>query len=204
MPGQLISGSPTATELNNQQGAAQQSDASPSVGNDEQAASPYEEHMLDKVMGAIFHSLNDPKKIRTIEGWLMHPQGTTVGVAIGHIAFKLLAAVFAGAKSSGVQIPTDVFFAQGGAVQQTIDRIIMLAEHAGVPNLDNDKVREDALGVVVDSTKQMFGSQINQHAAQDAQTGQSPFAQGMMHANPMSHAVGKGLQQQGLLGGIDG
>ena len=160
--------------------------------------------MLDKVMGAVFHSLNDPKKIRTIEGWLMNPQGITVGVAIGNIAFKLLATIYQSAKSSGVDIPTDVFFGQGGAVQQTIDRIILLAEHAGVPNLDQDQVREDAMGKVCDSVKQMFGNELNQHAAQDQQTGQSPFSPQMQRANPMSHAVGQGLKQQGLLGATDG
>lgn len=105
----LLKGSPTATSMD-----SAQPDDSGGLDPGEQAASPYEEHLLDKVMGAVFHSLNDAKKLRVIESWLM--KSKNLGIDVGHIAFKLLATIFQSAKSGGVQIPVDIFFAQGGAV----------------------------------------------------------------------------------------
>ena len=157
--------------------------------------------MLDKVMGAVFQSLNDPKKIRIIESWLM--KSKSLGIDIGHIAFKLLMTIYMGAKQSGVMIPITVFYGQGGAIYQTIDRLLMLAEHAGVPGINADQVREDALGVVNDSVKAQFGADAGGGQQQGAQPQQAPPPQAgqPMAANPMSAAVGQGLQQQGLLGG---
>ena len=200
MAGQLLNGTPTATAANNDSGA----DASPDDG--EQAASPEEEQLLAKVMAAVFQSLNSPKKLRMIEAWLLKSQN--LGADIGHIAFSILASIYHGAESAGVKIPADIFFAQGGAVYQTIDRIMMIAEHTGVKDPDPDKVREDAMGVLVDSVRQMFGQkqlaagqQQGPSPGMPQQPPQTPMPQQAAAANPMSAAVGQGLQQQGLLGG---
>lgn len=192
MPGQLLNNTPSATDAN----AAPHSPAE--VDDNEQAASPYEEHLLAKVMAAVYKSLNAPDKVRQIERWLL--QSPNVGSTIGNIAFTILASIYQGAKKSGVMIPVDVFFAQGGATYQTIDRILMIAEHAGVPDPDPDKLREEAMGVLVDKVKHMFMADEGkppQSAPGPVPPGEAPVAA----ANPVSAAVGQGLQQQGLMSG---
>lgn len=178
-------------------------DQNTSLGDGEEAASPYEEHLLAKVMGAVYQSLNDAKKIRQIEHWLL--KTPNLGSTIGNIAFTLLASIFKGAEQSGVKLPVDVFFAQGGAVYQTIDRIMLIAQHGGVLQQDEeDKVREEALGVLVDKVREMFGDLTDhpQAAPGSVPPGQQAEPQqAMLAANPMSAAVGQGLQQQGLMAG---
>lgn len=170
-------------------------------GGGEVKASPYEEHLLGKVMGAVYQALNSGEKMRQIEHWLL--KTPNVGATIGNIAFTLLASIFKGAEQSGVKLPVDIFFAQGGAVYQTIERIMLIAKHGGVPMDDEDKIREDAMGVLVDKVRAMFGDQMKQGAGaapppQGQPQGTPPDARPM---NPMAAAVGQGLQQQGLMGG---
>lgn len=174
------------------------------AGDGSVKASPYEEHLLGKVMGAVYQALNSGEKMRQIEHWLL--KTPNVGATIGNIAFTLLASIFKGAEQSGVKLPVDVFFAQGGAVYQTIERIMLIAKHGGVPMDDEDKVREDAMGVLVDKVRAMFGDQMKAGAQGQQQappqgappSGGPPDARPM---NPMAAAVGQGLQQQGLMGG---
>jgi hypothetical protein len=192
MPGQLLQDTPTATQANASPGDPAQ------PGDGEEAASPYEEHLLAKVMAAVYKSLNAPAKMRQMEGWMLH--SPNLGSTIGNIAFTILASIYQGAKKAGVMIPVDVFFAQGGAVYQTIDRIIMIAEHAGVPDPDPDKLREESMGVLSDKVRHMFMA--DEHAPQQSAPGPVPPGQApVMAGNPMSQAVGQGLQQQGLMAG---
>lgn len=203
MPGVVLNNTPKATDVEN-------SSDETSLGEGEEAASPEEEQLLAKVMAAVFQSLNAPKKLRMIEAWLL--KSKNLGADIGHIAFSILASIYHGAESAGVKLPPDIFFAQGGAVYQTIDRIMMIAEHTGVPDPDPDKVREDALGTVVDSVRAMFAQkeaggepspvQGEQPSPGMPTPGETPMPQQAAAANPMSAAVGQGLQQQGLLGGM--
>ena len=194
MPGQLLNNTPTATQANN----APQTPAQPDPDSGEEAASPMEEHLLAKVMAAVYKSLNAPQKMRQIEHWML--TSPNVGSTIGNIAFTILASIYQGAKKAGVMIPVDVFFAQGGATYQTIDRILMIAEHAGVPEPDPDKLREEAMGVLVDKVKHMFMAD-SQAPPQSAPGPVPPGAAPVAAANPMSAAVGQGLQQQGLMSG---
>src|SRR6185437_4974939 len=106
MPGQLLNNTPTATQAN----AAPPDEAQPDTDAGEEAASPYEEHLLAKVMAAVYKSLNGAAKLRQIEGWMMH--SPNLGATIGNIAFTILASIYQGAKKAGVMIPVDVFFAQ--------------------------------------------------------------------------------------------
>jgi hypothetical protein len=209
MAGKLLNGSPTATSMNSPSPPKLASNdvedgADTALEHGEEAASPQEEELLKKVMAAFYSAINDPQKIRQIDRWMM--QSHDLGATIGQIAFKILSSIYASAYQSGTQIPVDVFFAQGGAVYQAIDRLMMIAEHSGVHDVDPDKTREDAMGTLVDAVKQMYGGHMEQgtHGAPPqgqpqpgAQMPQGPVAA----ANPLSHAVGQGLQQQGLIGG---
>ena len=178
---------------------ANDDDTGAHLGPGEEYASPYEQHMLDKTMGAVYSAINKPKQLRTLESFMVKSQN--VGVTIGQIAFRLLTTIYTEAKKAGVQIPMSVFIAQGGAVFQTIERLLLIAEHCGAHVPDAGKAREDALGIVLDQYHQhpeVFQGQPAQ------QGGQSPPQQGapqQLAANPMSAAVGQGLQQQGLLAG---
>lgn len=108
--------------------------------------------MLKKTMAAFYASINDPRKMRMIESWMLQGAGH-LGVTIGQIVYKLLFSIYMSAKKAGVLLPDTVFFAQGGAIYQAIDRMLAIAEHAGVPNINQDQVREQALGIVVDSVR---------------------------------------------------
>lgn len=204
MPGVVLNQTPKAADLEN----SQSQPAAPDDG--EEAASPEEEQLLAKVMAAVYQSLNAPKKLRMVEAWLL--KSKNLGADIGHIAFNILASIYHGAEQAGVKLSPDIFFAQGGAVYQTIDRIMLIAEHTGVPDPDPDKVREDALGTLVDSVRAMFaqkeasGQPTDMQGSQPSpgmpQQGPTSLPQQAAAANPMSAAVGQGLQQQGLLGGM--
>lgn len=140
-------------------------------------------------MAAFYSSINDPRKMRMLESWLLQGAGH-LGVTIGQIVYKLLFAIYMSAKKAGVLLPDTVFFAQGGAIYQAIDRVLAIAEHAGVPNINPDNVREQALGIVVDSIRRdegvIKGQGQDQSPQQGAQMPQGP----VMAANPLSHAVG--------------
>jgi hypothetical protein len=171
----------------------------------EEYASPYEQHMLDKTMGAVYSALNKPNQLRTLESYMV--KSPNLGPTLGQIAFRLLVTIYTSAKKAGVQIPMSVFIAQGGAIYQTIERLLLIAEHCGAQVGDPGKVREDALGTVLDQYHQhpeIFKGQ------PQAQGGEAPAGSpGAMAANPLSAAVGQGIQdqqqqapqQQGILAG---
>lgn len=190
----VLKNSPPASEAEDDQEAS-------GLEEGEEAASPYEEHMLAKVMSAVYHTLSTPKYLRQTEGW-MHTS-KNLAADIGHMSFLLLSSIYAGAKKAGIKIPPTVFFSQGGAVYLTIDRFLLLAEKFHIPEPNPDDIREKALGVLVENVRKMFGAKAMQQG--DEPEGQQTDQQlhpgpPMLAANPMSHAVGQGLQQQGLMG----
>ena len=188
----IISGTPSATD------AAASPAYDGNLENGEQAASPYEEQMLGKVMGLVYHSFNDPKKLRMLEHMML--KAPDLGSAIGHMTFTLLFTIYQSAKKSGVAIPTSVMLGQGGAVMETIERMMQIAEHAGIPDRDPDHIREEAFGVVMDSIKQNAAAfEQGQQDQGQGQPQQGAPPQGLppaAPANPLSSAV-----QQGLMGG---
>lgn len=164
------------------------------LGEGEEYASPYEQHMLDKTMGAVYSAMNKPAQLRTFETWMVKSQN--LGSTIGQIAFRLLVSIYNDARHAGSLIPMSVFIAQGGAVYQTIERLLLIAEHCGAQVGDPGKVREDALGIVLDQYKQhpeIFKGQPQQQGGPAP-----PGAPPALAANPVSAAVGQGLQQQGM------
>ncbi len=173
---------------------ANDADAGDHLSPGEEYASPYEQHMLDKTMGAVFSSLNKPTQLRTLENYMVKSQN--LGATLGQIAFRLLVTIYNSAKQAGVAIPMTVFIAQGGAVYQTIERLLLIAEHCGAQVGDPGKVREDALGTVLDQYHQHPELFKGQPHSQDGAA--PPGAPQQLAANPMSAAVGQGLQQQGM------
>lgn len=188
--GVVLKNSPSATEV-----AGDDTDSRLSEG--EQYASPVEHQFLDKVMSLVHHSFEGQKKEQKLI-YLLH-KAKNVGMAIGFLTFQMLMNIYLGAKHSGTAIPPTVFFAQGGAVYQTIEMLLQLAESAGVHGIDPDHVRETAMGVVMDNFKKNY--KLLSGGLQKAGNPQQMQAPPAAAANPLSHAVGQGLQQQGLLGG---
>jgi hypothetical protein len=155
-------------------------------------------------MMLVEHSLNDPKKLRMIEAWLVRAHD--LGMVIGTIAVTMLMSIYDGAKHSGHPLPPEVFLSQGGAVFQTIDRLLMLSEHFGL-HPDPDDVREKAIGVVMDTLNKHYSNLASPgSSSQKFQAGLGiqpnlpPGHPQMMAANPLSHGIQQGLQQQGLMG----
>lgn len=170
------------------------SDGSPDLDEGESYCSPEEEQLLQRVMAAVYRSVNTPKALHSLRGWfLQHPDN--LGVTIGNVAFTLLFGIYKDAQQAGTPLPVTVFIAQGGAVYQTIDMLINIAEHCGV-KVDPDQCREDAIGYVLDKVKQnhdlIEGNP--QGGGQQLQRAQLP--QQAASANPLSSAV-----SQGLMGG---
>lgn len=196
----LLNGSPSGTEASTSTGQGAQLDQG------EQYCTDQEEALLHRVMALVYHSLNDQKKLAAIESW-MH-RAPNIGVTIGNIAFMLLMTIFDGAKHAGQQLPPEIFLAQGGAIYQTIDRLIMIAEKIGL-HVDPDKSREDALGSCLDGVRRHW-SEIKSPGSSGQRMHMMgggkpnvplghPLQQHVMAANPMSAAVSQGLQQQGLM-----
>lgn len=212
MPGIALNGSPTPMQM-----ASPDNQSQGRLGQNEQYASPVEHQLLDKVMSLVHQALTDPKKLQNLD-YMLH-KATDLGVAIGNIGYQLLVNIFIAAKNGGQALPASVFLGQGGAVMQTIEMLMHVAESAHIP-MDPDHVRETAMGVVMMMVKKNYNlfqnglQQAKQPPQQQQQQGapQGPPQGGpppgppqggppMMAANPMAHAVGRGLQQQGLLSG---
>jgi hypothetical protein len=175
-------------------------DQDTSLSQGESYCSPQEEELLKRVMAAVYRNLNTPSSMRALRAsFQKYPQ--ELGVLIGNTAFNMLFGIYRDAKKAGAVLPVTVFLAQGGAIYQTIDILINMAEHFGV-NVNADQCREDAMGFVLDQVKSNYGLITGGQQPQGAQ--QTPQAQGAQPPpgqNPLSGAVSQGLASRGLLGG---
>lgn len=178
-----LNNSPSATDL------AQDPGGDARLEEGENAASPYEEHMLKKVMVLVYQSLADPQKLRMIESIMI--KGSDLGITIGHMTVKLLMHIFLGAKKSGVQLPPSIFLGQGGAVMQVIELLMQVAEHARL-KVDPDHVREEAFGIVLDAIRQNKGMLMSPDGSPQQQQPQQP-----PQMTPMAAGVKQGLLNGG-------
>lgn len=160
--------------------------------------------LLFKVMGMVFQALSTGFN-KIVEGMKSAP---SLDKGIGEMAFHLCATVFASAGKSGQVIPMDIFAMQGGAIYQTIDALLDMAETAGLPV--NDDTRKNALGFATQEYLNARKEQGNidphdfEDHLKDMEDRSGVPAPPMLRGNPVSSAVQSGLQQQGMGGVLGG
>lgn len=157
----------------------------------EEYASPEEQHALEKVMVLVYHSLSEG--MHSIEGKLVKGS-KNLAQTVGQLTFTALLNVYQSARQAGQNLSPDIFLMQGGAVYETIEAVLQIAEHAGIPGADDDKIREDSLGVVMDLIQAHKG----EFGPQQSGPAQGPPPPPMMAAKRLPASIQQGLASGGM------
>lgn len=106
------------------------------VGIGIEMASEEEQMMLESVMDAIEEVVHGKQSERVVS---MLENATEPYEGIGMATHAIVLAAYLDAKKQGVDIPSDVFLGENGAVQETVEMIWEIADAINMVDVDDDE-----------------------------------------------------------------
>lgn len=166
------------------------------LGVGTEPASEEEQAALDGVMDGIVNALHGNASQQIVQSLKSAPDLVT-GVSM--IAAPLVQQADMELQGMGQEVPDDIWFAENGAIQQTVELVWEMAEAAGLPGSEDESQLEAAYM----QTMSQIGEYLYENDPDSVLEAQEALMEGELGADTMSQLEQQVLASQAPSGGIE-